>query len=209
MPITKTGDWDAALKALQMAGAKMEEAVRKTLLQEAQFLRTKIVEGFREQAPGGKAWQPLSKLTLAVRQLKGMRGTKALIVRGDLRNSIAVTEVGGQVFVGVFRNARGSDGKSLINIAEIHENGAGPFLVRITAPMRKLLHAAFKKAGLEAPPGRPSTGIMVIQIPARPFIKPVIETYCTPDSKLSQRLAQRLAKNLGGQYGLLGEPPTR
>ena len=51
-------------------------AFDKALMQEAQFLRTKIVEGIREQAPGGRAFAPLAPTTLAIRQFRGFRGTR-------------------------------------------------------------------------------------------------------------------------------------
>jgi hypothetical protein len=47
----------------------------------------KIVEGIREQAPGGRAFAPLEPTTLAIRQFRGFRGTKALLVAGDLRTA--------------------------------------------------------------------------------------------------------------------------
>ena len=93
-----------ALRAARATG--MQAAFDKALLQEAQFLRTKIVEGIREQAPGGRAFTPLAPTTLAIRQFRGFHGTKALLVQGDLRNSITVTKDGDKVFVGVLRTAQ-------------------------------------------------------------------------------------------------------
>jgi len=105
-----------------------------------------------------------------------------LIVQGDLRNSIAVVKEGDGVFVGVLRSAKSSGGGSLVNVAAIHEFGSRPIVLKITPKVRALLHAAFRKAGLDAPSGeRPSTGVAVIRIPPRPFLRPVFEVYGAPE----------------------------
>jgi phage gpG-like protein len=207
--INLTGDWAQAKAILERAGKQVGGALQTALRQEAQYLRTKIIEGFTEQAPGGKKWPPLSRTTLAMRRFRGFRGTKALMARGDLRNSITVVERGEAVFVGVLRTARARDGKPLINVAQIHEEGAGPYAIQVTDKMRKFLHAAFRQAGL---PARPSTGhsavLLIVTIPPRPFIKPVWEAEATPESKVRERLEQRLAQAFGGMFGTMGAPPT-
>lgn len=170
-------------------------------MQEAQFFRTKIVEGLRSGAPGGQAFQPLAPTTLAIRRLRGAKGTKPLIVHGDLRNSIAVVKEGDGVFVGVLRSAKSSGGGSLVNVAAIHEFGSRPIVLKITPKVRALLHAAFRKAGLDAPSGeRPSTGVAVIRIPPRPFLRPVFDAYGAPDV-VAKRFVERVSKLLGGDFG--------
>jgi hypothetical protein len=57
--------------------------------------------------------------------LKGRGGSKALLVHGDLRNAIAVIVQGDEAFVGVPRKARGKDGKSVVDVAQVQEFGAG------------------------------------------------------------------------------------
>lgn len=201
MKVTKTGDWTAARRILASGPKRIREAQDKAVLQEAQFFRTKIVEGLRSGAPGGQAFQPLAPTTLAIRRLRGGKGTKPLIHHGDLRNSIAVVREGNGVFVGVLRSAKSSGGGSLVNIAAVHEFGSRPIVVKITPKVRRFLHAAFRKAGLDEKAGdRPSTGVAVIRIPARPFLRPVFEKYGAPE-EVARRFVERVAKLLGGDFG--------
>ena len=107
---------------------------------------------------------------MAIRRFRGFGGTKALIAGGDLRNSITVTREGDQVFVGVHRTAKTRTGQSVVDIAALHEHGSRPIVIKLTPKARAFLHAAFRKAGLDGPHGGlPSTGIAVIQVPARPI----------------------------------------
>ena len=201
MNVKKIGPWSQAGKLLAAAPKRIHAAFDKALLQEAQFLRTKIVEGIREQAPGGRAFTPLAPTTLAIRQFRGFHGTKALLVHGDLRNSITVTKDGDQVFVGVLRTARNRAGKSLVDIAALHEHGSRPIVLRLTPQARAFLHAAFRHAGLDGPSsGQPSSGIAVIQIPARPFLSPVFEKYAQPE-QISRRFLERVAAQLNRDFG--------
>src|SRR5262249_59612678 len=107
------------------------------------FVGTKSVGGIREQAPGGRAFATLAPTTLAIRRFRGFHGSKALLVRADLRNSIAVIKDGERVLVGVLRSARNRDGKPLVDIAALHEYGSRPIVVRLTPKARSFLHAAF------------------------------------------------------------------
>ncbi|HYM96991.1 MAG TPA: phage virion morphogenesis protein [Candidatus Sulfotelmatobacter sp.] len=199
--IRKVGAWSRVGKLLASAPHRMREAVDKALIQEAQFFRTKIVEGMREQAPGGKAFAPLAPTTLAIRRFRGFKGTKALLVQGDLRNSVTVVKEGDGVFVGVLRSAKGRAGQPLVNVASVHEFGSPPIAVKLTPKARAFLHAAFRRAGLDSPSAdHPSTGIAIIKVPARPFFGPVFEKYADPD-QVSRRFLERVAKNLGGEFG--------
>ena len=169
--IKKIGTWAKVGRLLATAPRRMQAAFDKALWQEGQFIRTKIVEGIREQAPGGRAFAPIAPTTLAIRQFRGFHGTKALIVQADLRNSITVVRDGDRVLVGVLRTARNRAGKSLVDIAALQEYGSRPIVIHLTPKARAFLHAAFRHAGLDASSsGQPSVGIAVIQIPARPFL---------------------------------------
>ena len=196
--VRKVGPWSRVGKLLASAPHRMREAVDKALLQEAEFFRTKIVEGIREQAPGGKAFAPLAPTTLAIRRFRGFKGTKALLVQGDLRNSIVVVREGGGVFVGVLRSAKARSGQPLVNVAAVHEYGSRPIAVRLTPKARAFLHAAFRKAGLDSPAGgKPSIGIAIIRVPARPFMGPVFEKYGADPEVVSRRFLARVARHLG------------
>jgi hypothetical protein len=199
--VTKIGPWSKVGKLLEAAPRQMQAAFGKALLQEAQFLRTKIVEGIREQAPGGRALAPLAPTTLAIRQFRGFRGTKALLVQADLRNSITVVKDGDRILVGVLRTARNRAGRSLVDIAALNEFGSRPIVVRLTPKARAFLHAAFRHAGLDGPSsGLPGTGIAIIQMPPRPFVAPVFGKYAQPD-QVSRRFLERVAAILGGDFG--------
>jgi len=201
MKVTKVGAWQAVRRILDSAPKRIRAAEEKAVLQEAQYFRTKIVEGLRSGAPGGQALQPLAPTTLAIRKLRGFGGTKPLIRQGDLRNSIAVVKESGGVFVGVLRSATSRGGGSLVDIAALHEFGSRPIVVKITPKVRALLHAAFRKAGLDQPrDDRPSTGVAVIRILARPFLRPVFEKYGAPE-EVAKRFMERVAKLLGGDFG--------
>ncbi len=200
--ITKIGDWKEAARLLKGADKRIKDVVDKAVLQEAQFFRTKIVEGFREQAPGGKPFLPLAPTTLAIRRFRNFKGTKALLVRGDLRNSIVVVKQADGVFVGVLRSAKGKEGQPLVNVAAVHEYGSRPIVVKLSDKARRFLHAAFRKASLDRPSGEgPSTGIAIIKVPARPFLTPVFEKWGGDPEQVSKRFLDRVARLLAGDFG--------
>lgn len=193
------GKWADVFKTLGNAPRDLAEARKKTLLQEAQFFRTKILEGLREQAPGGSAFKPLSPQTIAIRKFLGFKGTKALLRHGDLRNAIAVVDAGDIVFVGVPRTAQNAQGENLADVAAINEFGGKPHVIKITPKMAALLGAAFRAAGIvKKDPHRPVTGIIVVQIPARPFIGPVFRVYGETKA-VEKRMAGRMEKLMKGK----------
>lgn len=122
----------------------MGVAIRKTAFQEAHLLRRTIVMGIRKQAPGGETFEPLAPETI-----KRKGSSKALIDHGDLIRSVNVKEIGGGIayFVGVHKEARSADGKSLANIAEVHEFGTRNKRI----PARPYLRPSFKvwKKGIQ------------------------------------------------------------
>ncbi len=193
MTVMLTGDWALAKKILSQAPARVRKAYKQTLLREAHALRAEMIRGITKQAPGGVPFLPLSEVTLAIRKLRGFKGTKALIHRGDLRNAINVILRGDEAFIGVPRKARAKGRKSLIDVARIHEYGAGPFIVPKTRKMLRFLFAALNKAGIR-PKGRGSKStVFVMDIPARPFIRPVFDKYRKEHGK---KFLEKLAQNL-------------
>src|SRR5512133_109255 len=198
MSVARTGDWDRARRLLEAGPTRLRAAVAKGLQQEAHELRKQIVRGLTAQAPGGAPLKPLSPLTLAARRLTGFKGTKALIVRADLRNAIAVVLDGDQVFIGVPRKARTRDGKSLVNVAKVQEFGGPPGVIPITPKMSRFLWLLFKEAGITRRSGS-GKGVVVTQTPARPFLRPAFEQF---RGGASERFLERVAKELG--FGGLG-----
>jgi len=194
------GDWAPVLSTLKNAPRDFREAKHRALLKEGEFFRGKVVEGMRDQAPGGVAYKPLSPTTIAVRKLLGFKGTKALIERGDMLRSVTVFDLSEEVFVGILRTAKSQDGKSLADIAQLNENGSNPIVIKMTPKMAALLHAAFRANGQtnRMGPPRQSTGIIVVQIPARPTFGPVFAVYGEPNAA-NKRFAERFVKEMKGK----------
>ena len=197
MSVRKTGDWALARRLLTGAPVKLKAAVGTAVRQEAQLLRKEIVQGITKQAPGGKALKPPSLLTLAARKMKGRGGTKALMVRGDLRNAIAAIVKGDQAFVGVPRKARGKDGKSVVDVARVQEFGAGPIVIPMTPAMRRFLFALLRRAGSERSGGS-GRGVVVVQVPARPFLRPAFKQF---EKGAQKRFLGRVAGLMGMATG--------
>jgi len=198
--VIKVGGWQQAQRILRAGPARFRRAVDRAVLQEAQLYKKEIVRGLTSGRPGGKTLEPLSPTTLATRRARGMRGSKPLIARGDLRRSITVVKGPfGGAFVGVLRSARGSDGQSLVNVAAVHELGK-TVVVRLTPTSRRFLMMILREAGIEPGGGGGGTGIAVIRIPARPFLRPVFD-------KLSKgapaRVTRRVALLLAGDFGVV------
>lgn len=191
--VTRTGDWALARQLLSAAPMRLKRAIGTAVRQEAHALRNEVVRGITSQAPGGEAMKPPSPLTLAARQLKGFGGTKALLVRGDLRKSVSVVINGDEAFIGVLRSARSAGGESLANLAELHEFGGPPVVIPITPKMRRYLFALLRKAG-QAPTGGDGRGVVVVQVPARPFLRPAFNKF---QKGADRRFLERVAKELG------------
>jgi hypothetical protein len=193
MSVRKTGDWALARRILAEGPAKLRGSIGTAMRQEAELLRGEIVNGITAQAPGGEAFKPLSPLTLAARKLAGFGGTKALLVRGDLRNSIAAIVRGDEAFVGVPRKARSKDGRSLVDVAQVQEFGSNPIVIPITPRMRRFLFALLRQAGKE-PSGGSGKGVVVVTIPARPFLRPAFKKF---SEGAQRRFLGRVAAQLG------------
>jgi len=193
MAVSRTGDWARARRLLTAAPQRLQAAVSAAVRQEAHALRNEIVQGLTSQAPGGETLKPPSPLTIAARQLEGFGGSKALIVRGDLRNSITVIVQGDEAFIGVSRSARSKDGSSMVDLAKLHEFGGPPVIIPMTPKMRRFLFALLRQAGKE-PTGGSGRGVIVVQVPARPFLRPAFDKF---REGASRRFLERVARELG------------
>lgn len=207
--IVLDGDWDEAIRILDVTEKDLNKALSRAMRQEALLMQKHIKQGIRKQAPGGERFKPLSPITLAIRKSQGFGGTKALINRGDLRNSIKVKQTGegrwsAKYFIGVLKNTKSKDGKSLFNIAAVHEKGSKTFVIKVTKAMRGFLARIFKEhlGGVSSGGGGFSKGIIVSRIPARPFIRPVFEKYAKPN-EIRDRFLKRVGELLGGDLGHL------
>ena len=193
MAVSRTGDWGRARRLLTAAPQRLQAAVATAVRQEAHALRNEIVQGLTRQAPGGEPLKPPSPLTIAARQLAGFGGSKALLVRGALRNSITVFVHGDEAFVGVSRSTRAKDGGSMVDLAKLHEFGGPPVIIPMTPKMRRFLFALLRQAGKE-PTGGSGRGVIVVQVPARPFLRPAFERF---REGASRRFLERVARELG------------
>lgn len=195
MSVMRTGDWAAVRSMLTGASGRLQNGIATALRQEAHALRNEIVRGLTTQAPGGEAIKPPAPLTIAARQLRSFGGTKALLVRGDLRNSISVLVEGDEAFIGVLRSARGKTGQPLVDLAKLHEFGGPPVVIPITPKMRRFLAVLFKRAGKPRTRGSGAgAGVVVVQVPARPFLRPAFNKF---RQGASERFLRRVAKELG------------
>jgi hypothetical protein len=210
--IIRTGAWLIARRILATAPRRVRNAIERAVLQEAQLLRGEIVRGLTEQNPGGDPIKPLAKNTITKRRMLGFRGTKALIVRSDLRRSVVVHQMAGTgAFVGVLRSARAKDGQSIANVAELNEFGSRPIVIKITPKMRRFLIAMIGRGerGRDTRgrftsstfTGSGSKGFIVVQIPARPFVRPAVEKLFSDRSVVRDRFFGRIARGLGGDFG--------
>ena len=193
MAVSRTGEWARARRLLTAAPQRLQAAIGTAVRQEAHALRNEIVQGLTSQAPGGETLKPPSPLTIAARQLEGFGGSKSLIVRGDLRNSITVIVQGDEAFIGVSRSARSKDGASMVDLAKLHEFGGAPVIIPMTPKMRRFLFALLRQAGKE-PTGGSGRGVIVVQVPARPFLRPAFDKF---REGASRRFLERVARELG------------
>jgi hypothetical protein len=210
--VKRWGDWVRARRALSIpAQHRLEQAWKKSILKEAHYWRKALVQGMTKQAPGGQRFQKLSPLTRAKRRAEGFAGRKALIRTGTMRRSIVVSQRGGTVFVGILRGTKTRDGKDLVNIARVHEEGR-IVVIPVTEKMRKYFYAMMRKGGLNAATrsgkrrksgGGLARGVLVIKIPARPVFKPVYEHMYKNKGSLAKRMARRISITTKGEFGLV------
>jgi len=189
----RTGDWARARRLLTAAPQRLQAAIGTAVRQEAHALRNDIVQGLTSQAPGGEPLKPPSPLTIAARQLEGFGGSKALIVRGDLRNSITVIVQGDEAFIGVSRSARSKAGASMVDLAKLHEFGGPPVITPLPPKMLRFLFALLRQA-VKKPTGGNGRGVIVVQVPARPFLRPAFDKF---REGASRRFLERVARELG------------
>ncbi len=145
-----TGDWSKVSNILNPA--KLRAALTKSAARVGNYGASQVKKGIISGAPGGKTFAPLSQFTI-----ERKRSSKPLIDHGDLVGSVTyqVFDNAKSVFVGVKK------GKE-VNIAAVHEFGC---TIPVTPKMRAYLH----HQGIHL-----KTTTQYINIPARPYIRPVL-----------------------------------
>jgi hypothetical protein len=208
--VLRFGDWDKAQAILGQGMRPVYRAVGKAWNQEAAFLKRRLEQGIRDQAPGGRKFKPLAPTTLALRKFLGFGGTRALIgVSRQLIRSINVTKFGRlgsrdyKVFVGILSTATGSFRRNLFRIAKQNEFGSKPIVIRMTPKARRFFFAAMRSksrrkwlGSRDRLSGR-STWFVVVRIPPRPVFEPVWKMW-GPTSKL--RVMMIVERELRGTY---------
>lgn len=156
------GPWDKFTKHLVTLDERMLIAGDKSAKDGAFRIADQIREGITNQAPGGIPFQVLSQFTI---DRKGC--TKALLDSGDMRAAVTDSKlIQGMYFAGLLRTVMhksGSGETSVVNIGRVHEFG---IYIPVTDKMRGWFLA-------QGHPLRKST--VMIRIPARPFIAPVVK----------------------------------
>ena len=183
--IKLTGPWEATAVALLNAPEKIQDAWLTSASLHLGSLRDAIRKKYKSAKPA------LAASTLLVRKRAGRGGSKPLIVGGDLRNSVSLTENPGGIFVGVLRGAKGDGGKSMYNIAEIHEQGR-TFAVPATARSKRFLASMFGNPAIINSPAK----FFIVRIPARPVFAPAFKAW--DKSAFENSVASDVQKELFG-----------
>lgn len=197
MRVKITDNSTPMLAEYKMIVAALNGAVTTMVAREAFMLSNNIKGGLFNQSPGGKRLLPLKQSTIKLRGIQtsvdSKPGSKALIHTGSLVNSVKARKVSSFHYTaGVHRNARNKKGKSLSDIALIHENGTRTYTVTVTEKMRRFSFVLMRFGLLQAPwrVGQKLTR----KIPPRPFLNPAHDFW---EKDAENRFALGLAAILG------------
>ncbi|MCP4573348.1 MAG: hypothetical protein GY838_13415 [bacterium] len=168
------GEWGKADAITKELPRRVPRAMDMAVHGAAMSYRRRVVKAFVAQGAGGKKWDELGVITLALRKnaaavgKSASGGTKALIRSGDLRKSITVQrEARAHYFVGVHR----THGK--FNVARVQEQPQRQedvFSIPVSDKMRNYFLYLFIKGVIPAPL-KPSTTHIVIR--RRSFLQSV------------------------------------
>lgn len=198
--VKKFGEWEKLQRILDKLPERFDAACRQAVLAEAQTIRGHIVRNLTSGgAHAGKPFAPLSPMTLVMRKLRGIGGTKPLNATRGLAAQVTVVPHAAGAFVGIRRGAPHRSG--VANLAQIQEFGATVQIPK-TKKMIRFLAAVMRRAGRSfGEPGRVGQpSVIVVRIRPRPFVGPVLERHAQPDD-VSERFWQRVAARLGGDLG--------
>lgn len=196
--LARIGAWTALASRLSGFGVNLLKKESRIIKEAAERLEKAVKLGLITGAPGGKRFTPLAVSTVVQRDgdISPLVDTGALM--RSIGHSVRITGGSGpEAFVGVNKTARGHNGLSMIEIAEIHEQGVGPFTIAVTDGMRRFFRwLAIASGGQIRPLSALTTTINHPGIPARPFIRPVWE-------KIGPDIQRVIAKNMSPPNGPL------
>jgi phage gpG-like protein len=162
------GEWQATLHDLRAYARNLERASQAAITKEAHHWANEVRSGIRKQTTATLARPPWPSLKPSTVERKG--SSKALIDTGTLLRSIKAERVSRwRWHIGVRRGAKSKNGKSVVNIAAVHEFGTTIGVVSERGPVK-------------------------IVIPARPFLRPI---HRVMSKELERRLMGRLAEEMG------------
>ncbi len=171
------GDWKKSKEVLAAAPADLEQAVHKAVIGLANYLAGRIKRKISSNiAPANSPFTVMMK-----------KSSKTLIEKGDLRNSVTVIQGGRhEAFIGIPQAGGAAD------LASVLEKGR-TIVMRMTPKMLAYLHATLGSKASKIPSKGPSTGVLVIHIPARPFMEP---TFAEEESKVEKKFEALVLSNL-------------
>jgi len=217
LKVKNTGDWEEVRKLLQTLkkGGKLWEGV---VAMEAKHAATLVKRNHASQGKlAGTTWPKLASLTRRMKRSKRM-----LFESGQLSKAIGAQKSGNTWFIGVLSNEAHKGSKiGLQDLARVHEYGT-TIVQQWTAKQRAMFFMLLKKygqmrrgkkktaQGARAPAQRGPGGrfvrpkaipkgamVVVIKIPARPFIFPVLRRlYLDSQDSVERRILERMKSAL-------------
>lgn len=215
LKVKATGDWEEVRKLLQTLkkGGKLWEGV---IAMEAKNAATLVKRNHASQGKlTGTTWPKLASLTRRMKKSKRM-----LFESGQLAKAIGAQKNGNTWFIGVITNDAHKGSKiGLQDLARVHEYGT-TIVQQWTAKQRAMffmllkkygqMRRGKKKSGARPPAQRDPSGrfvrpkaipkgamVVVIKIPARPFVFPVLRRlYLDSQDTVERRILARMKSAL-------------
>ena len=170
--------WQTGMNRLATAERSIKGKQKLALKRVALRAEREIKKGLQSGAPGGQKFKKLSPITILLtkRSKPLTRGGGAGLL-GSIKHTIDTKGRKMEAFVGVHRGSKGPGGEDLVNVALIHEHGVGPYQIPVTEGVRRFFWMLHKlSGGAISPISSNKSTIMHPGIPARPFMRPTMES---------------------------------
>jgi hypothetical protein len=204
--LMKLGQWTQARSLLRFGAARTAPAIQRAVQQEAKWFARKIKANIRDQ--GRTARTPIRRVLVATQKMRERRGIKRmgpLYARGDLLRSVTVKMGFMKAWIGIPKGARGRGGANLEKIGRANEFGKRVYIRNPSRAMRWMLFKFYQGIGRRPKHPTGKKGVIIIRIPKRPFMEPVFDRfYARHPVRVRTRFLGRVARNMGGLYGLVG-----